>query len=284
MIRVTCPECIAKAEGFLLKAGLSADCLNWQKDSRGNLILARDTTVELRGKWRQERRNHKRPAIWTPNHRIKLFDADQYTSYSSNRPTVWHLAVRNLDHNTAEHVLWCKAPEEFSLAGPGAEAQIAADAEAVAARDAKEHYAAFEQARVEAQKTETDGFCKQIKAAFKALGFDVSASADFTRRRASGINISPEDAAKIVAALGGIAPTRPVEPMPVWSVRYGENPGDDKEPMLVGARTEAGVRAHMLANYCDERRDDGPNVPLDPAKLHIEAVPVPVKPSEEEAA
>jgi hypothetical protein len=283
MIRINCPECIKKAEGFLLKAGLSADCLHWQKDSRGDLILARDTTVVLDGTWRQERRHHKRPAIWKESHRIKLVDADQHT-YHGSRTAIWHLAVRNFDHQQANLVLWCDAPDCFSLAGPGAEAQIAADAEAVAARNAKEHYAAFEAARTEANKTETDGFCRQLQAAFQALGFDVSARSDFTRRRASGISMSPENAAKIVAALGGIAPPRPVEPMPVWSVRYGENPDDDKEPMLVGARTEAAVRAHMLANYCDERRDDGPNVPLDPAKLHIEPVPVPEKPPEDEAA
>jgi len=280
MIKINCPECIKKAEGYLLKAGLSADCLNWRKEGRGDLILARDTSVVLNETWRQERRNHKRPAIWKQDHTIKLFMADQYT-YHGSRNNINHLAVRNLDHNGAQHVLWCEAPDCFALTGPGAEEQIAADAEAVAARDAKEHREAFEKASNEANSRELHVYCQQIKEAFDALGIEVSASGGLTSDLSSRISISAENAAKIVAALGGIAPPRPIEPMPVWRVRYGE---DDYDPLLLGARTEAGVRAYMLAHYCDERRDDGPNVPLDPAKLYIEPVPVPEKPADDEAA
>jgi hypothetical protein len=276
MFQITCPECIKKAEGFLLKAGLSADCLNWTQDSLSEWIVARDTTVVLNDTWRQERLHHKRPAIWRPDHRIKLY-------YSDNRDAI-HLTVINFDQSKSIPVLWCASPEVFALAGPGAEAQIIADAEAVAARDAKEHYAAFEAARLEAQKTETDMISKQLQTAFAALGYDVSTLAHFYNRRASGISISPDEAAKIVAALGGIAPSQPVDPMPVWSVRYGENPDDDDSPLLIGARTEAAVRAHVLGKYYEKGHEDDSHVPLDPAKLHIELSPVPSKPSDSDAS
>lgn len=279
MIRVTCPKCIEKAKKFLLKAGLSADCLHWDKKGRDDLIVARDTKVKLREQWRQERHNRKRPAIWKPEHRIKLIEGDQSSFYS--RSSIVHLCVRNTEHSSAQLVLWCEAPDCFTLTGPGAEAQIAADAEAVAARDAREHYAEYEKAQKEANSREIHGYCQQIEAAFSALGYDVSAHGGLVSHHANRISIDADTAGMIVAALGGLAPNRPIDPMPVWRVRYGE---DDYDPMLLGARTEAGVRAHMMANYCDERRDDGPNVPLDPTKLHIEPVPMPEKPADDEAS
>ena len=276
---ITCPECLEKAKAFAVGAAFAKETLNVPKDNRDGFITARGTKANLAKEWRQKRRNHKRPAIWKPDHDIVVTGGDTYAHTSSTN--VQHIAFRNRDHAHADVVLLCDAPEQLTLIGPGAEAHIAADAEVVAARDAKESFEAFTKARKEATAREVDAYCKQLKAAFAALGFKVYASGGLMSDHATRISLAPDDAAKILDALGATTARRPVDPMPVWSVRYGVEPDEDKDPLLLGARNEAAVRAYMMAKYCDEHRDDGPNVPLVPEKLHITRLEDPPEPPKE---
>jgi len=283
MPRITCPDCLARAKGFLVPLELAKEGNHLVGKDRDGFILARDTIAELTEPWRQERVGGKRPAIWKPDHELSVFFNDSLRMSGHSQP-VWHVVLRNRDNGLAQHVHLCDAPSQISLAGPGAEAHIAADRDAVAERAAKEHFDAFTTARKDATVRELDAYCKQLKAAFAALGFDVAASGGLMNRHAASIQIKPDDAAKLLEALGAPMAPRPIDPMPVWCVRYGVKPEDDTDPLVLGARNEAAVRAYMLANYCDERRDDGPNVPLVPEKLHIERIEEPAPPKKSDAA
>jgi hypothetical protein len=279
---VNCPHCLERAEGFVVPMALAKEFVHASKKDRADrLILARGTKAELARDWRQKRHGKRRPVIWKPEHDIIVTSFDAWHNHES----VHHAAFRNRDRGQAHPVALCEAPELFTLIGPGAEAHIAADAEVIAARDAKEHYEAFDTARKEGTSRELDGYCKQLRAAFAALGFDVTAGGSLFSRTGdtSYINLKPDDAATIIEALGGTVARRAVDPMPVWSVRYAAEPDEDKDPLLLGARNEAAVVAHMMKNYCDERREEGPNVPLKREKIHIQRIDEPPKPPEEKS-
>ena len=276
LIQVTCPACIERAAGFLVPASKNAECLRWSKEDRGVLTLARGTLPFLSQDWRQRSTSGKRVAVWRVEHNISCAATDAY--YDDR--TSHHIAIRNPQHGRSDRVWLCNAPDQIALGGPGASAHIAADAEAISARDSKERFDEVSKAREDARSREAAAFCAQIVAAFAALGFKVSAGGGFMGHHFDSISLDPDDAAKIIDAMGGAAPRKQVDPMPVWSVHYG----DDKDPMLLGARTEAGAKAWMMSHYCDERRDEGDNVPLDPDKLHIELVEDPPEPMADEDA
>ena len=261
MIRITCPECInrAKALGFAVPANQAGECLNWmsRKERKGEYILARNTTAKLDQEWRQAIPDRKRPAIWKPEHKFSI------------RENYGHVEIVNSDLSKAPNVRLCSDNEHLTLDGPGAMAHIDNDAEAVSARDEKDRLAEIEKATKEALDKEMDNYCDQIAAGLAALGFNVNTNKGFMANYATRISFSADDAAKILEILGTPAPRRAVDPMPIWEVRYGETPENDDDPLILGARTESAVRAYMMSRYCDERREDGPSIPLKPEKLWI---------------
>jgi hypothetical protein len=265
-----------------------------------DLVLARDTTVRLNDKatYRQEPLTGKRPIIWKSEHRLSL-SVNTWDRWDDSEPRQRfyqrHLLVGNLDSSRADSEHLCQLPDTFRLHGPGAEAHIAADADAVAAVHAERDLKQRTEARRKASVDEASAFGEQLVAILKTLDVEAS-SRDGTcfpgdRREASDFTIRMDlaTAARVAEALGGTVARPPAKPMPLWKVWYGDTKEEDDKPRYVAARTRAGVVSHMLANYCAERRPNPePNVPLDPARLIIEdAGPdpeVPANNSDEDAA
>jgi hypothetical protein len=296
MIRNTewCPECRARAEGFLVPASQDARCMkSWDKDHRDGFVLARETDADLARAWKQQPTNGTRSVVWRPEHRLRVdtYTADGY----GGRPYMVHLAVSNRDSSRSRDARLCQIPDDIiKLIGPGAEDHIATDAPAVAAQLAKEDLELRHKVRLVAESAEAKAFGSQLVAVLKTLGIECSVTGEFhfpgddaiTKPQHYSIDMQLPVAARVAEALGGTVARPPRQPMPLWRVWYGKSKDEDKEPAYVAARTEAGVIAHMTAHYCHERTpDDEPNIPLRPELLIIEpAGPDPEVPAEEEDA
>lgn len=298
-----CEACVARATGYLVPESKDARTMQslHMRDSfdceLNDFVLARDTTVRLDDKatYRQEPLTGKRPVIWKPEHRLSL-SVNIWDRWDDSEPRQrvyeYHLLVGNRDASRANGKHLCQLPETFRLHGPGAEAHIAADADAVAAVHAERDLKQRTEARRKASVDEASAFGEQLVSILKTLNIDARSSGGTYfpgDRRAAGdftIRMDLATAARVAEALGGTVARPPTEPMPLWKVWYGKSKDDDDEPCYVAARTRAGVISHMLANYCAERRPDPePNIPLDPARLIIEdAGPDPEVPTKEDAS
>lgn len=303
-----CEECLARAKGYLVPESKDAHSVQslhmrdpFERELNDNdFVLARDTTVCLDegATYRQQPITGKRPIVWKPEHRLAL-SINTWDRWDDSKPRQRiyerHLLVANRDASRANGKHLCQLPETFTLHGPGAEAHINADAEAVAAVHAEADIKQRTEARRNASVDEASAFGEQLVAILKTLNIDARSSAGTyfpgDRREAGDftIRMNLDTAARVVEALGGTVARPPATLIPLWKVWYGDTKDEDTEPRYVAARTKAGVISHMLANYCAERRPDPePNVPLDPARLIIEdAGPdpeVPTQKSDEDAA
>jgi hypothetical protein len=259
--------------GFLVPATKAEECLNW-KDSdpdRAGDILARGTKVFLANSYRQvlpSRSNgdHPRPVIWKPLHRMSLFAMD------AGAKTVTHVFISNNTRGKARPITLCKAHEDFSLTGPGAEAHIEEDANAIATRAAEKDSKARKEAREKAEKIERISYGNRLKAAFEAMGFDVnfdSGYGPFSNKPSIGLSLS--DAARIIEALGGDIARPDDAEMPLWQISYN---GEDFT--FIGGRTEAAARSYVLKTYRTSAEDGEEGKLLDPRKLAVRPAPSPV--------
>lgn len=290
---VWCPECRARAEGYLVPNSKHADCMtNWGKDSRDGFVLARDTKIMItEDRWRQEPIHGKRPIVWKRSHRMRV--EIETTGGFSGQPYVYHLAVQNIDSNRSHRARLCDMPETFRLIGPGTNPHVEADAPTVAAQLAREDLERRDKVRVHASSSEAEAFSAQIASVFKALDIEVGhdtmslgyfPSPGDTVRSPEHFTISMnlQVAARVVEALGGVIARPPAEPMPLWYVRYDEERFN--EGIYVAARTKPAVITYMTAHYCHDRTEGNePNEPLKPELLIIEeASPDPEVPKEED--
>jgi hypothetical protein len=267
-----CSKCLEAAAAFLVPTHLDAQ--NRQYAIKGGYLLARGTRAELRvAKWRQETSPGSRAIVWKQGDKLGVSISGIYEKSQHPR----HVTISNLSsrsHRASGLPICMLDPDVFGLAGPGADEHIAADADVVARLDATEDAAKRAKAKQAATSAEADALARQIVAVL-ATTLDIEAESSSPKEMFSQeprdanryyISLSLDAAARIVAALGGTVGSLPAEPMPLWRVRYG----DDGDPIYVAARTRAGVITHMMATYCHERHDDGPNVPLKPELLRIE--------------
>jgi hypothetical protein len=303
MQTIDCPQCIARARGFVVPVDQDAEyaehCRQWRKahreESHPDYVLARGTTVRLvPEQWRRKVADHKRPAVWKRDHVIRVGVREDW-----NTPSRTHITVSNSSHKRdQENVRLCNAPQGMiGFDGPGADQHIAEDAQRVALVLDREDKAARDLARRKLLNSEADALSRQLEAALKALGFE-SANATTGWKIPSGRRddvISPEayrvslrlpDVVRLVEALGSSVFRPNPLPPPLWKVWYGATKNEDKKPLYLAARNRAAVVAHMTAHYChDPGDDDRPKVALKPELLIIEeAGPDPEVPEAEDKA
>jgi len=277
------PSAWKKAKAFAVGAAFAKETLNVPKDNRDGFITARGTKSQPgQGVAAEGAETTTRPAIWKPDHDIVVNGRRHLRPhFQHQRPA--HRVSQPRPRATLDVVLLCDAPEQLTLIGPWCRgAHRRPDAEVVAARDAKESFEAFTKARKEATAREVDAYCKQLKAAFAALGFKVYASGGLMSDHATRISLAPDDAAKILDALGATTARRPVDPMPVWSVRYGVEPDEDKDPLLLG-RSQRGrrPRLHDGGNTATSVVTTARTCRSCPRKLHITRFEDPPEPPKE---
>jgi hypothetical protein len=297
-----CPECLARAEAFLVPEKQDARCVEhvrFRDDEKlEGYVLARDTSAELEPKatFRQKPWHGERVVVWKPDHRLRV-EVSTWDRWSDDKPPVRiyekHLRVENRDAKRGHGELLCKLPETFKLVGPGAQDHIEADAPKVAALNGKVDLKARTKERERAASAEAEAYGQQLVSVLKTLGIEATSSgsaggflySDDQPRKPEDfrVSVSLKVAARVAEALGGTVARPPTEPMPLWKVWYGETKEEDKEPLYVAARTRQAVIVHMTGKYCHERRPgDEPNVPLKPELLTIEeAGPDPEVPAEE---
>jgi hypothetical protein len=260
MVAVSCPSCRERLDGFLVEARNAIECIHWQ-NSQDAMLVARGTQVALAQEWRQEARSvgvdvfgrKGRVALWKPEHRVVLYRGEGS-----------HTLVTNTEHPWSRPVAVCQLPAGvLRVEGPGAAAQIAADAPAIAEHHAARRAKAIDEARVAAQRVETNRLCGELASLFQEMGFSVSRRTSMTGEVSMGMDAVT--GARLLAALGAtaIAPDVPTAPMPVWAVTVNGT-GD---PIYVGGRTEAEVRSRVAGSY----RIDGDKA-IDPSTLVIEEV------------
>jgi hypothetical protein len=131
-----------------------------------------------------------------------------------------------------------------------------------------------------AEKIERLSYGNRLKAAFEAMGFDVTFDSGYGAFSArASIDLSLADAARIIEALGGDIARPDDAPMPLWKVGY-----NGTEFAYVAGRTEAAVRDFVLNTYRTTAEDGEEGKRLDPHKLKVHPAPAPVPfPEEPEA-